>query len=166
VGAFAVQIARSFGAEVTGVCSTAKVEYVRSLGADHVLDYTRSDVTHDGRRYDAILDLGGIRALTQLRRILAPRGTLVLVGGEGGGRWVGGAMLRSLRALVLSPLVRQNLRMVVATATTADLERLTRLIEEGAVTPVIDRTYPLSQAAEALRHLTSGRVPGKVVIAV
>ena len=106
---FAVQIAKSFGADVTGVCSTTKVDMVRSLGADHVIDYTREDFTRSGQRYDLILDMGGNRSLSQLRRALTPRGTLVLVGGEGGDRWIGG-MDRWLRALVLSPFVSQSLR--------------------------------------------------------
>jgi NADPH:quinone reductase-like Zn-dependent oxidoreductase len=164
VGLFAVQVAKSFGAEVTGVCSTAKVDLVRALGADHVVDYTQEDPTAGGLRYDVILDLGGTRTLTRLRSILAPRGTLVLVGGEGGGRWVGGAMTRSFRALVLSPFVRQNLRMIVATTTTQDLELLTGLIEDGAVTPLVDRAYPLSQAPDALRRLVGGEARGKLVV--
>jgi NADPH:quinone reductase-like Zn-dependent oxidoreductase len=166
VGLFAVQIAKSFGAEVTGVCSPAKVDLVRSVGADHLVDYTREDVTRGPHQYDVILDLGGTRTLTQLRRVLTPRGTLVLVGGEGGGRWVGGALVRALRALVLSPFVRQNLRMILATTITGDLELLARLIEDGVVTPVIDRSYPLSQVPDALRHLSGGEARGKVVVTV
>jgi len=166
VGLFAVQIAKSFGAEVTGVCSTAKIDLVRSVGADHVIDYAREDLAHGAHRYDVVLDLGGTRSLTELRRVLTPRGTLVLVGGEGGGRWVGGALVRSLRALALSPLVRQHLRMVLATTTTKDLELLARLIEDSAVTPVLDRTYPLGKASDALRRLGDGEARGKVVITV
>jgi len=164
VGLFAVQIAKSFGAEVTGVCSTAKVDLVRSVGADHVLDYTHDDITSGGRRYDVILDLGGTRTLTQLRRVLTPHGTLVLVGGEGGGRWIGGALVRSLRAVVLSPFVKQNLRMILATANAKDLQHLRQLIEDGKLVPVIDRTYRLDQAPEAFRHLISNEARGKVIV--
>jgi len=164
VGLFAVQIAKSFGAEVTGVCSTAKVDLVRSVGADQVLDYTRDDITSGGRRYDVILDLGGTRTLTQLRRVLTPHGTLVLVGGEGGGRWIGGALVRSLRAVVLSPFVKQNLRMIFATANAKDLQHLRQLIEDGKLVPVIDRTYRLDQAPEAFRHLISNEARGKVIV--
>jgi NADPH:quinone reductase-like Zn-dependent oxidoreductase len=166
VGIFAVQIAKSFGAEVTGVCSTAKVGLVRSIGADHVIDYTQEDFTRNEQRYDLILDTGGNRSLSQLRRALTPKGTLVLVGGEGGGRWIGGAMGRSMRALLLSPFVSQQLRMVVAKATSDDLEFMTELIEAGKVTPVIDRTFPLSGAADAIGYLAAGHARGKLVITV
>jgi NADPH:quinone reductase-like Zn-dependent oxidoreductase len=166
VGLFAVQIAKTFGAEVTGVCSTAKTDLVRSVGADHTVDYSREDITHGAHEYDVILDLGGTRTLTQLRRVLPRRGTLVLVGGEGGGRWVGAAMVRSLRALALSPLVRQKLRMVLATTTTEDLRLLAQLFEDGQVTPVLDRAYPLGQAPDALRRLIGGEARGKLVVTV
>jgi NADPH:quinone reductase-like Zn-dependent oxidoreductase len=142
------------------------VDLVRSVGADAVLDYTKDELTADGRRYDLILDMGGNRSLSELRRALTPKGTLVLVGGEGGGRWVGGAMGRSLRALALSPFVSQNLRMVVASTKAADLQFLTELIEAGKVAPVIDKTYPLSQVADAIRYLHAGHARGKVVITV
>ena len=163
---FAVQIAKSFGAEVTGVSSPGKVDLVRSLGADAVLDYTKDELTADGRRYDLILDMGGNRSLAELRRALTPKGTLVLVGGEGGGRLVGGAMGRSLRALALSPFVSHNLRMVVAATKEADLQILTELIEAGKVTPVIDRTYPLSKVPDAIEYLAAGQARGKIVITV
>jgi NADPH:quinone reductase-like Zn-dependent oxidoreductase len=166
VGLFAVQIAKALGAEVTGVCSDAKVELVRSVGADHVLDYTGTDITTSGQRYDLVLDMGGDRTLSQLRRCLTPRGTLVLVGGEGGGRLIGGAMGRSLRALMLSPFVKQSRRMVVATAKADDLQTLTELIDSGKLNPVIDRSYPLDAAADAIRHLHSGETRGKLVITV
>jgi NADPH:quinone reductase-like Zn-dependent oxidoreductase len=166
VGLFAVQIAKALGAEVTGVCSTAKVDLVRSVGADRVIDYTVEDLTSDGRPYDRILDLGGTRPLSALRPFLARRGTLVLVGGEGGGRWIGGAMLRSLRAVVLSPFLRQNLRMVLATTNAQDLKLLSELIQGGKVAPIIDRAYPLSQAPDALRYLMGGNAKGKVVLTV
>jgi NADPH:quinone reductase-like Zn-dependent oxidoreductase len=164
VGIFAVQIAKAFGAEVTGVCSTAKVDLVRSIGADHVIDYTQEDFTQSGQRYDLILDTGGNRSLSQLRRALNRDGSLVLVGSEGGGRWIGGAMGRSMRALMLSPFVSQQLRMIIAKATSEDLEFLTELIEAGKVTPVIDRTYPLSEAPAAISHLEAGHARGKLVI--
>ena len=164
VGIFAVQIAKSFGAEVTGVCGPAKVDLVRSLGADAVLDYTKDKLTADGRRYDLILVMGGNRSLSELRRALSLKGTLVLVGGEGGGRLVGGAMGRSVRALALSPLVSHNLRMVVATTKAADLQILTELIEADRVAPVINRSYPLSQVPDAIRYLSTGHARGKVVI--
>jgi NADPH:quinone reductase-like Zn-dependent oxidoreductase len=166
VGLFAVQIAKAYGAGVTGVCSTGKIELVRSVGADHVIDYTTDDITASGQRYDLILDTGGNRTLAELRRCLTPRGTLVLVGGEGGGRLIGGALVRSLRALALSPFVKQNLKMVLGTTTADDLRILTDLIESNAVNPVMDRTYPLSDAADAVRRLHSGRARGKLVITV
>jgi NADPH:quinone reductase-like Zn-dependent oxidoreductase len=166
VGIFAVQIAKSFGAEVSGVCSTAKVDLVRSVGADHVIDYSQEDFTRSGQRYDLILDTGGNRSLSQLRSALTPKGTLVLVGGEGGGRWIGGAMGRSMRALMLSPFVSQQLRMIVAKAKSGDLEFLTELIEAGKVIPVIDKTYPLSEAPTAVGYLAAGHARGKLVITV
>jgi NADPH:quinone reductase-like Zn-dependent oxidoreductase len=166
VGLFAVQIAKALGAEVTGVCSTTKVALVRAVGADHVLDYTEEDFSSNGLKYDVIIDLGGTRALSQLRRSLTPRGTLVLVGGEGGGRWIGGAMGRSLRALLLSPFVTQQLRMILATAKSRDLQTLAELIEGGKVTPVIDTTYPLSDVPDAIRRLQTGQAHGKLAIAV
>jgi NADPH:quinone reductase-like Zn-dependent oxidoreductase len=165
VGTFAVQIAKALGAEVTGVCSTGKIDLVGSLGADHVVDYTEQEVTDTDRRYDVVLDTAGNRRLSQLRRALAPAGTLVIVGGENGGRVTGGAG-RQLRALLLSPFVRQRLRAFVAKARGADLERLAALIEAGDVTPVVERTYPLNEASEALRDLVEGRVRGKAVIVI
>ena len=163
VGTFAVQIAKAFGAEVTGVCSTAKTDLVRSIGADHVIDYTREDLGDGRQRYDVIIDTAGNRPLSRLRRVLAPRGTLVIVGGEGGGRWLGGSD-RQLRALALSPFVRQRLRSFIAKENIDDLDALRDLIEAGRVTPVIDRTYPLSGAPDAIRYLHEGRARGKVVI--
>jgi NADPH:quinone reductase-like Zn-dependent oxidoreductase len=165
VGTFAVQIAKALGAEVTGVCSTGKIDLVRSLGADHVVDYTEQEVTGTDRRYDVVLDTAGNRRLSQLRRALAPDGTLVIVGGENGGRVTGGAG-RQLRALLLSPFVRQRLRTFVAKTRGADLERLAALIEAGDVTPVVERTYPLNEASDALRDLVEGRVRGKAVIVI
>jgi NADPH:quinone reductase-like Zn-dependent oxidoreductase len=165
VGSFAVQIAKAFGAHVTGVCSTTKVDLVRSIGADHVIDYTRDDFAETGQRYDLILDIAGNRSLSHLRRGLAPRGTLVIVGGEGGGRWFGG-IDRQLRAQMLSPFVRQKLGTFIAKQKGDDMVVLKELIEAGKVTPVIDTTYPLSEVPEAVRHLEEGHARGKVVIPV
>ncbi len=166
VGLFAVQIAKSFGAEVTGVCSTAKVDMVRSVGADHVIDYTKEDFTNTrgGPRYDLMLDMGGNRSLSQLRRALTPRGTLVLVGGEGGDRWIG--IGRSLQALLVSPFVSHKLQPVASKPNQADLQVLKQLIEAGKITPVIDKTYSLSEAANAIRYLHEGRARGKLVISL
>ncbi|HEY2577747.1 MAG TPA: NAD(P)-dependent alcohol dehydrogenase [Streptosporangiaceae bacterium] len=164
VGTFAVQIAKASGADVTGVSSTAKTDLVRSLGADHVLDYTRDDFADGSRRYDLILDTGGNSPLSRLRRALAPGGRLVIVGGEGAGNLTG--MGRPVRALAVSPFVSQRLTMLVPKEHYADLERLTELIEAGAIAPSIDRAYPLHQAPEAMRHLEAGHARGKLVIAV
>jgi NADPH:quinone reductase-like Zn-dependent oxidoreductase len=165
VGLFAVQLAKEFGADVTGVCSTAKVDLVRAVGADRVVDYTREDFLCGVQPYDLILDMAGTRSPTELRRALTPGGTLVLVGGEGGDRWTGG-MGRSIGALVVSPFVSQRLRMLVATANGEDLRVLCGLVEAGKVTPVIDRTYPLSEIPDAVRHLKQGHAQGKIGIAV
>ena len=165
VGSFAVQVAKALGAEVTGVCSTSKLDLVRSIGADHVIDYTRDDVTDGSRRYDLIIDTAGNRPLSGLRRALAPKGTLVIVGGEGGGRWLGG-LDRLLRASLLSPLVGQRLRGMLSGESLTDLRELAALIEARKVIPVIDRTYPLSDAADAIRYLAQGHPAGKVVVTV
>ena len=165
VGSFAVQIAKAFGARVTGVCSTEQVELVRSLGADDVIDYTRDDFAQTGRRWDLILDIAGARSISHLRRALVARGTLVIVGGEGGGRWFGG-IDRQLRALMLSPFVREKLGTFVSKPNGEDLLVLKELIEAGKVTPVIGRTYPLSDVPEAIRQLEKGHARGKVVITV
>lgn len=163
VGSFAVQVAKAFGAHVTA-CSTTKVDLVRSIGADEVIDYTRDDFAESGR-YDLILDTAGNRSLTHLRRGLAPRGTLVIGGGEGGGRWFGG-IDRQLRAQLLSPFVSQKLGTFIAKQKGEDLLVLKGLIEVGKVTPLIDRTYPLSEVPKAMRHLEEGHAQGKVVITV
>jgi NADPH:quinone reductase-like Zn-dependent oxidoreductase len=163
VGTFAVQIAKASGAEVTGVCSTGKADTVRSIGADHVIDYAREDI--GAHRYDAILDIGGNRRLARLRRALTPRGRLVIVGGETDGRWLGGSE-RQLRALLLAPLVRQKLGTFIASQNTADLEVLRDLIDSGKITPVVDRAYPLSETPAAIRYLQEGRARGKVVITI
>ena len=164
VGTFAVQLAKTFGAEVTGVCSADKLDLVRSIGADHVINYTTTDFSDGARSYDLILDIGGNARLARLRRTLTPRGTLVIVGGEQSGDWLG--MTRQLRAVCLSLLVRQRLAMVVATQKASDLELLTDLIEAGAVHPVVDRTYPLREVPEAMRYLESGRARGKIAITI
>ncbi len=163
VGTYAVQLAKTFGAEVTGVCSTAKVDLVRSIGADHVIDYSKEEFTDGSNRYDLILDIGGNTRLSSLRRILTPTGTLVIVGGESKGNWTGG-FGRSLRAPVLSLFVRQRLTMLVSKEDGPDLEALTELIEAGSVTPMVDRTYPLDQAQDAMRQLEAGLVRGKIVV--
>ena len=165
VGSFAVQLAKVFGAEVTGVCSTPKMDLVRSIGADHVVDYTREDIAQTGERYDVILDTAGNRSLANLRGALTPRGTLVIVGGEDGGKWLAGTD-RQLRAALLSPFVSQRLRSFVAAARLKDLEFLKGLLESGKVTPVIDRTYPLAEAPEAIRYLMGGHARGKLVLTV
>jgi len=165
VGTFAVQIAKAFGAHVTGVCSTSKVDLVRSIGADAVIDYTRDDFTEMGQRYDLILDTAGARSVSRLRRTLTPRGTLVIVGAEGGGRWFGG-FGRNIRAQMLSPFVSQKLGLFASKESGEDLVVLKELIEAGKVTPVIDKTYPLSEVPEAIRHLEEGHARGKVVITV
>lgn len=165
VGTFAVQIAKAFGAEVTGVCSTAKTDLVRSIGADHVIDYTQEDFADGDHRYDAIVDIGGNRPLSHLRRALTPGGTLVIVGGETDGRWLGGTD-RQLRAQLLSPLVSQKLGTFIASENADDLKVLRDLVEAGKVAPAIDRTYPLGETPAAIRYVQDGRARGKVVIAV
>jgi NADPH:quinone reductase-like Zn-dependent oxidoreductase len=165
VGTFAVQIAKAYGAEVTGVCSTAKIDLVRALGADDVIDYTREDFASRNQRWDVILDIGGNRSLAHLRRALAPDGTLVIVGGEGGGRWLGGVD-RQLRAHALSPFVKQRLGTWISTARREDLDELRELIESGTIIPVVDRTFQLADAHEAIEYLREGRAQGKVVIGV
>ena len=163
VGTFAVQLAAAFGAQVTGVCSTTKVELVRSIGAGHVIDYTRADFADGKQRYDMILDIGGNPSLSRLRRALTPKGTLVIAGGETGGRWLGGSD-RQLRALLLSRFVGQKLTTFICRENHEDLLVLKELIEAGRITPVIDRSYPLSEAPKAIRYLEEGRARGKVVI--
>ncbi len=164
VGSYAVQLAKTFGAQVTGVSSTAKTDLVRSLGADHVIDYTTQDFADGTNRYDLIIDTGGNSTLARLRRALTDRGTLVIVGGEDGGKLTG--MGRQLRALAISPFVRQRLTMQVPKENYRDLDILTEMIEAGSVTPSIDRTYPLDDAADAVRHLVAGNARGKVAITI
>jgi NADPH:quinone reductase-like Zn-dependent oxidoreductase len=165
VGTFAVQLAKAFGAEVTGVCSTTKVDLVRSIGADHVIDYRNEDFAEGKQRYDLILDIGGNSSLSHLRRALTSKGTLVITGGEGGGRWLGGVD-RQLRAQMLSPFVGQKLGTFIASVNGDDLIVLKELIEAGKVTPVIDRTYPLGEVPKAIHYLEEGHARGKVAITV
>jgi NADPH:quinone reductase-like Zn-dependent oxidoreductase len=165
VGTFAVQIAKSFGAEVTGVCSTTKMDLVRSLGADRVIDYTDEDFAEQERYYDVILDTGGHASLSHLRRALSPNGTLVIVGAETQGRWFGG-FDRGIRAMLLSRFVSQQLVAFVNSEKADDLIAIKKLIEAGKVTPVVDRTFPLSEAAKAIHYLEEGHARGKVAIAV
>src|ERR687887_2856954 len=162
VGTFAVQIAKTDGAEVTGVCSTAKTEFVRSIGADHVIDYTREEFADGRHRYDVILDIAGNRSLSQLRRALTPRGTLVIVGGENAGNWLG--VRRQLRAAALSPFVRQKLGTFISKERKQDLEELRELLEAGAIRPIVDRTFPLEEVPKAIRYLRDGQARGKIVI--
>ncbi len=164
VGSFAVQIAKASGARVTGVASTQKLDLVRSLGADDVVDYRTTDLAGLDRRYDVVLDIGGNRSLRTLRRLLSPTGTLVIVGGEDGGQWLG--LGRQLLALLLSPFSRQHLRMFVASENAADLATLTGLIDAGEVTPVVDRTFPLEDTAAAVAHMSAGRARGKVAVTI
>jgi NADPH:quinone reductase-like Zn-dependent oxidoreductase len=166
VGSLAVQIARAFGAHVTGVAGTSKAEFLRSIGADEVIDYTREDFTDGTRRWDVIVDTAGRRPLRQLRRALTRKGTLVVVGGDGGGRWTGGFFRGILRGPLLSLFVGQRLRGLATRIQQDDLRALAELIEEGEVTPVVGRTYPLIEAADAVRELERGHVRGKIVVTV
>jgi NADPH:quinone reductase-like Zn-dependent oxidoreductase len=165
VGTYAVQLAKAFGGVVTGVCSTSKTELVRDIGADEVIDYTREDFTEGTRRFDLILDTAGRRPLSQLRRALTPQGALVIVGGEGGDRWLGGFQ-RQIFAPVRSLFTEQKLLGLISKERKQDLLTLNDLIEAGKLTPVIDRTYPLRGAPEAIRYLEQGHARGKVVLTV
>ena len=166
VGTYAVQLAKAFGAEVTAATSPAKAALAASLGADHVIDYTRDDPVDGARRYDVIVDIGGRRPLRDLRRALTEHGTLALVGGEGGDRWTGGFGRQVVLAPLLSLAVSQSLRPVTGKVNGADLDELRGLIEAGKVTPAVDRAYPLAEAAEALRRVHAGDVAGKLVLTV
>ncbi|MDH3754258.1 MAG: NAD(P)-dependent alcohol dehydrogenase [Acidimicrobiia bacterium] len=163
VGSFAVQIAKSMGAEVTGVCSPGSAELVRALGADHVIDYTEEDFTNRGDRYDVIFQIAGEASAWACRRALEPAGRLVLCSGDGGGR-VFGPIIRIAGAMLISPFVSQKIRVYVAKAGTENLAALTELIENGDVAPVIDETYSLSEAAEAMQRFGHGHGPGKIVL--
>lgn len=164
VGTFAVQIAKAFGADVTGVTSTRNLDVVRSIGADEVIDYTQEDFTRSGRRYDLILDASGNRSLSAVRRVLTPKGTLVLVA-PGPGQWIG-PITRVLGAVVMSPFVGQRLLPFLSNVSRDDLFVLKELIDAGGLTPVIDRTYPLAETPEAIRQVEAGHVRGKIVITV
>ena len=166
VGSLAVQIAKGFGAEVTGVGSTSKVDLIRSIGADEVIDYTREDFAAGSRRWDLIIDTAGRRSLSVLRRALTPKGTLVIVGGDGGGRWTGGFFRGMLRGPLVSLFVGQRLRGLVSKETQEDFLTITELVEAGTLTPVIDRTYPLIEAPDAIRYLAEGHAGGKIVVTV
>jgi NADPH:quinone reductase-like Zn-dependent oxidoreductase len=163
VGTFAVQIAKSFGAEVTGVCSTRNVEMVRSIGADKVVDYTREDFTDGTERYDLILDNVGNHSLQEIRRVLAPEGILVMIGGSSDGNWIG-PLLGPIKALLLSPFVGQTFSMMLAQLNQEDLSVLSDLMQTGTVTPVIDRRYTLQETPDAIRYIEEGHARGKVVI--
>ena len=165
VGTFAVQLAKAFGAQVTGVCSTTKVDLVRSLGADHVVDYNREDFAATGTRYDLILDIGGNASLSRLRRALTPKGRLVIVGGETSGRWLGGTD-RQVRAMILSMFVGQKLGTFIASVKQEDLLVLAQLAEAGQLTPAVDRTFALAEAPKAIGHVEEGHARGKVVVVI
>ena len=162
VGSFAVQIAAAYGAEVTGVASGGKADLVRGLGATRVIDYTHEDLD-DGTRYDVVLDIAGLRPIRQLRRLLTDTGTLVILGGEGGDRWLGGTH-RQLAALALSPFVGQRLTALLSKENADDLDALAQLVDQGRVRPALERTYALHEAAEAIDHVAAGHARGKVAV--
>jgi NADPH:quinone reductase-like Zn-dependent oxidoreductase len=168
VGTFAVQIAKSYGAEVTGVCSTRNLDMVRSLGADHVIDYTKEDFTKSEQRYDVILDNVANHSLSECRRVLNPNGIYVLIGGGGvnESRWLGPGLTHALKAMLLSKFVNQKMGMMLAELNQKDLTFLADLMQSGKVTPVIDRTYKLSDLPDAIRYLEQGHARGKVVVSV
>ena len=165
VGSFAVQIAKALGARVTGVASTPKLDAVHSIGVDHVIDYKREDFTKLSERYDTIIDTGGLRRISSLRKVLKDEGTLVIVGGEGGGKWLGGAG-RGLLALALSPLIKHNLRNFISTTKKEDLLTLQAFAESGDVLPLLDQTFSLSETPKAIQYLKDGHVTGKIVISI
>jgi NADPH:quinone reductase-like Zn-dependent oxidoreductase len=163
VGTFAVQIAKALGARVTGIASASKVDLVREIGADEVIDYTRHDFTENLGAYDLIVDTAGNRSLASLRRALTPKGTLVIVGGEGGGRWLG-PVARLLRGMMLSRLVRHRIRFLITKETQADLNAVRALVEKGSLMPVIERTLSLDEAPAAISALTTRPARGKTVV--
>jgi len=163
VGTFAVQIAKSFGAEVTGVCSTRNVDLVRSIGADHVIDHTQQDFTESGERYDVIFDCYVNHSLSACRRVLNPKGTYVMVGGPAK-RWTIGILAPVVKALMLSPFVSQKFVVFIARSSKEDLTIISELMATGKVTSVIDRRYRLSEVPEAIRYLEQRHAQGKVVI--
>ncbi len=164
VGSFAVQIAKALGAEVTGVASTRNLDLVRQLGADHVIDYTTESIGDEGRRFDVIIDIAGNRPLSELRRALEPKGTLVIVGGSGGQATMGFG--RTIRASLLSPFVGQRLRALISKPNAADLETLVGFVQSGALTPQVDASYPLAEAAAAIDLVGAGRSRGKTVVTI
>ncbi|HEX5936987.1 MAG TPA: NAD(P)-dependent alcohol dehydrogenase, partial [Actinomycetota bacterium] len=166
VGTLTVQVAKAFGAEVTGVCSGSKAELVRSLGADHVIDYAREDFTDGTLRWDVIVDTAGRRPLARLRRALTRKGTLAIVGGDGGGKWTGGFFRQILRAPILSLFSGRRMRPVMSKETREDLVALGELVDAGTVMPVVGRTYPLVEASDAIRELERGHALGKIVVTV
>ncbi len=165
VGTFAVQIAKSFGAEVTGVCSTRNVDMVRSIGADHVIDYTQNDFTQGGRRYDVVLDTVGNHSLSDCKSVLSPDGVYVSIGSNQMGDWIG-PLTHVLKVMMASWVGSQRLMPMLARANGEDLASLAGLLESGQVTPVVDRKYPLDETAEAIRYLEEGHARGKVVVTV
>ena len=166
VGTLAVQVAKALGGHVTGVCSTSKVDLVRSLGADDVIDYTQEEFADGTRRWDLIIDTAGRRSLSDLRKALTRKGTLVIVGGDGGGRWTGGFFRGVLRGPLLSIFIGQRLCGVTSKENQQDLQTLKEMIESGKVTPVVDRTYALVEAPDAIRYVEEGHPRGKVVIRI
>jgi NADPH:quinone reductase-like Zn-dependent oxidoreductase len=165
VGTFAVQLAKSFGAEVTGVCSTRNVDLVRSIGADHVIDYTREDFTRGAQHYDLIIDNVGTHSLLEYRKVLNPGGTYVMIGSTTPGNWLG-FLAAPIEGLILSRFVSQKFEMLLAELNKEDLSALAALLQSGKLTPVIDRSYKLSETAEALRYMEKGHARGKVVLSV
>jgi NADPH:quinone reductase-like Zn-dependent oxidoreductase len=165
VGTFAVQIAKTYGADVTGVCSTRNVAMVKSIGADHVIDYSKEDFTQGSVRYDLIIDNVGSHTLSEYRRVLTPNGKLVIVGGPSDDPWLG-PMTTSVKAYLVAPFVSQKLIFILAEANGEDLNVLRDLMQTGKLTPVIDRRYPLSETAQAISYLEQGHAKGKVIIAV
>ena len=165
VGTFAVQIAKQLGAEVTAVCSGRNAELVRSLGADHVVDYTKEDITRSGQQFDAIVDTVGNRALLDMRRIMKPSGNFVIVGGPSDGPWIG-AMVMPIKAAFISPFVKQDFKFFLADVNQKDLDYLAGLMQSGKLTSVIDRRYPLAEVPQAIAYLEEGHARGKVVITV
>jgi len=165
VGSYAVQVAAAYGAEVTGVASSSKADLVRSLGAAHVVDYARDDLDAHSTSYDLVIDLAGLRPIRRLRGLLGERGTLVIAGGEGGDRWLGGAQ-RQLLAMALSPFVPQRLTGLMSSEVGADYAELADLVERGSVRPTLERTFALQEAAKAIDHLTAGHVRGKIALTV
>ncbi len=165
VGSYAVQLAKAAGAEVTGVCGTEKLDLVTSLGADHVVDYTREDFADGVQHYDLIIDIAGNSSLSRLRRALTPTGTAVIVGGESKGNITGG-IGRQLRAMLLTPFIGQRLTGLASKERASDSEILAAHVAAGTVTPSVDRTYPLDQVPAAMRHLAAGTVKGKIAITI